>query len=132
VRLSLVKVVANPLVPQGFLQMLMKEMAYLQAKWRRQPDVESFSAATSQFLKPSTTRRAMHGKESSDRHHNHPQADLVTRITKHLKKGERICIVGLGILQVRRRAARIDRPRHRRGDPDQGEQGRSPSARQRN
>ncbi len=33
--------------------------------------------------------------------------DTVTRITKHLKKGERIRIVGLGILQVRKRAARM-------------------------
>jgi DNA-binding protein HU-beta len=30
-------------------------------------------------------------------------------ITKHLKKGERIRIVGLGIRQVRKRAARIGR-----------------------
>jgi DNA-binding protein HU-beta len=35
--------------------------------------------------------------------------DLVARITKHLKKGERIRIVGLGILRVRRRAARMGR-----------------------
>jgi DNA-binding protein HU-beta len=35
--------------------------------------------------------------------------DLVTRIGKHLKKGERIRIVGLGILQVRKRAARTGR-----------------------
>ena len=35
--------------------------------------------------------------------------DLVTRITKHLKKGERIRIGGLGILQVRKRAARMGR-----------------------
>jgi DNA-binding protein HU-beta len=35
--------------------------------------------------------------------------DVVSRITKHLKKGERIRIVGLGILQVRRRAARVGR-----------------------
>ena len=35
--------------------------------------------------------------------------DMVTRITKHLKKGERIRIVGLGILQVRKRAARTGR-----------------------
>ena len=35
--------------------------------------------------------------------------DLVSRITKHLKKGERIRIVGLGILQVRKRAARMGR-----------------------
>lgn len=36
-------------------------------------------------------------------------SDLVTMITKHLKKGERVKIVGLGILQVRKRAARMGR-----------------------
>jgi DNA-binding protein HU-beta len=35
--------------------------------------------------------------------------DLVGMITKHLKKGERVRIAGLGILQVRKRAARIGR-----------------------
>ncbi len=35
--------------------------------------------------------------------------DMVDRIAKHLKKGERVRIVGLGILQVRKRAARIGR-----------------------
>ena len=35
--------------------------------------------------------------------------DMVTRITRHLKKGDRIRIVGLGILQVRKRAARMGR-----------------------
>ena len=35
--------------------------------------------------------------------------DLVGQITKHLKKGERIRIAGLGILQVRKRAARMGR-----------------------
>ena len=35
--------------------------------------------------------------------------DLVALITKHLKKGERIRISGLGILQVRKRAARMGR-----------------------
>jgi DNA-binding protein HU-beta len=35
--------------------------------------------------------------------------DLVVRVTKHLKKGARIRIVGLGILQVRKRAARMGR-----------------------
>ncbi len=42
--------------------------------------------------------------------------DLVTQITKHLKKGDRIRIGGLGILQVRKRAARIGR------NPATGEQ----------
>ena len=35
--------------------------------------------------------------------------DLVALITKHLKKGERIRIAGFGILQVRKRAARMGR-----------------------
>ena len=34
---------------------------------------------------------------------------LVEMITKHLKKGERVKIAGLGILQVRKRAARMGR-----------------------
>ena len=43
-------------------------------------------------------------------------SDLVTKVTKHLKKGDRIRIVGLGILQVRKRAARMGR------NPATGEQ----------
>ena len=35
--------------------------------------------------------------------------DLIGLITKHLKKGERVKIAGLGILVVRNRAARIGR-----------------------
>jgi DNA-binding protein HU-beta len=35
--------------------------------------------------------------------------DLVSLVTKHLKKGDRIRIGGLGILQVRKRAARMGR-----------------------
>ncbi len=35
--------------------------------------------------------------------------DLVGMITKHLKKGEQVRIAGLGILQVRNRAARMGR-----------------------
>jgi nucleoid DNA-binding protein len=36
-------------------------------------------------------------------------AGLVDLVTKHLKKGDRIRLVGLGILQVRKRAARMGR-----------------------
>ena len=36
--------------------------------------------------------------------------DLVGLVVKNLKKGNRIRIVGLGILQVRKRAARMGRP----------------------
>jgi len=35
--------------------------------------------------------------------------DLIGLITKHLKKGERVKIAGLGILVVRNRAARLGR-----------------------
>jgi DNA-binding protein HU-beta len=35
--------------------------------------------------------------------------DLIGMITKHLKKGERVKIAGLGIMQVRKRAARMGR-----------------------
>lgn len=35
--------------------------------------------------------------------------DLVTKVTNHLKNGDRVRIVGLGILQVRERAARVGR-----------------------
>ena len=42
--------------------------------------------------------------------------DMVGLVTKHLKKGDRIRIGGLGILQVRKRAARMGR------NPATGEQ----------
>ena len=35
--------------------------------------------------------------------------NLIAMVTKHLKKGERVKIAGLGILQVRKRAARMGR-----------------------
>jgi nucleoid DNA-binding protein len=35
--------------------------------------------------------------------------DLVTLTTRHLKRGDRIRLTGLGILQVRKRAARMGR-----------------------
>jgi DNA-binding protein HU-beta len=42
--------------------------------------------------------------------------EFIGMITKHLKNGERVRIVGLGILQVRKRAARMGR------NPATGEQ----------
>jgi DNA-binding protein HU-beta len=35
--------------------------------------------------------------------------DMVTMITKHLKKGDRLRLAGLGVLQVRKRPARMGR-----------------------
>ena len=36
-------------------------------------------------------------------------SDMVALVVKHLKKGDRLRLVGLGILQVRHRAARMGR-----------------------
>jgi DNA-binding protein HU-beta len=47
--------------------------------------------------------------------------DLVTLTTRHLKKGDKIRLSGLGILQVRARPARMPEPSDRRGDQDQGQ-----------
>ena len=49
------------------------------------------------------------GQDMSQKQAEAILTDVVTRIAKHLKKGDRIRIVGLGILQVRRRAARMGR-----------------------
>lgn len=49
------------------------------------------------------------GQELSRKQAEAILGDLVTTIINHLKKGERIRIVGLGILEVRKRAARIGR-----------------------
>src|SRR3569832_360378 len=50
--------------------------------------------------------------ESQDLSKKHAEAvltDMVDLIARHLKKGDRVRIVGLGILQVRTRAARTGR-----------------------
>jgi hypothetical protein len=48
-------------------------------------------------------------------------AGLVSMITKHLKKGERVKIAGLGILQVRESGCpHGPQSDDRRADPDQG------------
>ena len=49
------------------------------------------------------------GQEMSKKQAEEVLGDLVGNIVKHLKKGERIRIGGLGILQVRKRAARMGR-----------------------
>ena len=54
--------------------------------------------------------------------------DTIGLITKHLKKGARIRLNGLGILVVRKRGPRMGRnPADRRSDQDQGvQEGRLP------
>jgi DNA-binding protein HU-beta len=70
-------------------------------------------AATAKTKRPVTRKHL--AAALADEHHLTKRAgeailgDLVGIITKHLKKGERIRIAGLGILQVRKRAARMGR-----------------------
>jgi DNA-binding protein HU-beta len=65
-------------------------------------------------LKPTVTLKHL-AAASAEEHQMTKRAseaffgDLVGMITKHLKKGERVRISGLGILQVRNRAARMGR-----------------------
>jgi DNA-binding protein HU-beta len=54
--------------------------------------------------------------EMSKRQSEEILGDAIGFVTKHLKKGERIRIAGLGILQVRKRPARMGR------NPATGEQ----------
>ncbi len=48
-------------------------------------------------------------RDLSKKHAEAVLTDMVELIVKHLKKGDRVRIVGLGILQVRKRAARTGR-----------------------
>jgi DNA-binding protein HU-beta len=48
-------------------------------------------------------------QELSKKHAEAILTDAIGMIVKHLKKGDRVRIVGLGILHVRKRAARVGR-----------------------
>ena len=128
-RLSLVKVVANPLVLQALLRFRCKKWLIFRSIGVRPPRPESFKACqvwVSQGINneegqtwrrkaaTATTITLKHlaadiaeEQELSKKQAETILTDLVTMITNHLKKGERIRIVGLGILQVRKRAARM-------------------------
>lgn len=70
-------------------------------------------AATAAKSKPVTTRHLAavlsEQHELTKKQGLEMLEDLIAMITKHLKKGERVKIAGLGILQVRKRAARMGR-----------------------
>lgn len=75
--------------------------------------------------KPKVTRTITKGRlvaMLADQHHLSKRAsqemfnDLISMMTKHLQKGERVKIAGLGILQVRDRPARMGR-NPRTGEP---------------
>ena len=66
--------------------------------------------------KPQTTVTLKHIAAAIAESHEMPKkkaeeilSDVVGLLVKHLKKGDRIRMVGLGILQVRKRAARMGR-----------------------
>ncbi len=71
--------------------------------------------ATSKSATPTTITLKHLGAQLAENHEMAKKqadailGDLVGLVTKHLKKGDRIRIGGLGILQVRKRAARMGR-----------------------
>src|ERR1700742_1265861 len=75
----------------------------------------STSASTAAKTKTGTLSTKQLANELADKQGlTHKQGaevvdDLITMMTKHLKKGERIRLNGFGILQVRKRAARMGR-----------------------
>src|ERR1700749_3543232 len=133
---DLVKAVADPPVRSAFLRFRCGKMPVLPGKRRSQSTCESFKACCScischlrggpnmakKAAAPATVTLKHLAAALSEEHELSKKSaesiltDLVTRITKHLKKGERVRIVGLGILQVRKRAARMGR------NPATGEQ----------
>jgi DNA-binding protein HU-beta len=80
------------------------------------------TSSTASTAKPETVT-LKHLAETLSESHELPKKqvvamleDMVTTVTKHLKRGARIRIGGLGILQVRKRPARMGR------NPATGEQ----------
>ena len=55
------------------------------------------------------TRLALHSHDLPKKQAEAVLGDLVTLTTRHLKRGDKIRLTGLGILQVRKRAARMGR-----------------------
>ena len=78
------------------------------------PSAKAKTPTTASKTKPPVTLKHL-AAALAEQHHLTKRAgaallgDVVGMITKHLKKGERVRIAGLGILQVRKRAARMGR-----------------------
>jgi DNA-binding protein HU-beta len=89
----------NPRVQKGNP---MAEMATSTAKAAPKAKVETIS--NRQIAIQMATKHGLTKKQA-----NQIMEDLVTMVTKQLKKGTRIRLNGLGILQVRKRAARMGR-----------------------
>ena len=72
------------------------------------------SSAKSSTTAPTVTLKQI-GAELAEKHEltkkqtNEIMEDLISQLVKNLKKGNRVRMAGLGILQVRKRAARMGR-----------------------
>ena len=86
------------------------------AKAAAKPAAKKAAAAKAAATKAPATITLKHLAASLAETHEMPKKtseavlnDLVDLVTKHLKKGEKVRITGLGILQVKKRAARMGR-----------------------
>ncbi|MGE3709874.1 MAG: HU family DNA-binding protein [Hyphomicrobiaceae bacterium] len=82
----------------------------------KKPATKKAAKAPAKAPAKSTTVTLRHLSAALAEKHNLPKkqanevlADMVSMITQHLKKGARLRIGGLGILQVRKRPARMGR-----------------------
>jgi DNA-binding protein HU-beta len=80
----------------------------------RKAPASAKSAKTPKAAAPTVTLRQLSAELAEN--HEMPRkqcdavlGDMVGLVTRHLKKGDKIRINGLGVLQVRRRAARMGR-----------------------
>jgi DNA-binding protein HU-beta len=82
----------------------------LSAHDKEQPSMTDMAAANKKSISTKQLADTLAEQHQFTKKQGHEMLeDLVGLITKHLKKGERVKIVGLGILQVRNRAARVGR-----------------------
>ncbi|WP_256375359.1 HU family DNA-binding protein [Bradyrhizobium sp. WSM3983] len=79
------------------------------ARHPRRPDMAKKAAAPATITLKHLAADIAESQDLSKKHAEAVLTDMVDLIAKHLKKGDRVRIVGLGILQVRKRAARTGR-----------------------
>jgi DNA-binding protein HU-beta len=98
-------------MPTNLIRLRLRRMA----RMRELNPMETIAAATTeadvskQFNKKDLVTALAEQNHLSKRASQKMLDDLIILITKHLKKGEKVKITGLGILQVRKRAARMGR-----------------------
>jgi DNA-binding protein HU-beta len=102
--------------PARFIDSLEEiEMAKAAAKTAAKPKAEPKAKAEPAKVKVETITLKQLATSLAETHELSKKAanaildDLVVTVTKHLKKGARVRLGGLGILQVRKRAARMGR-----------------------